>query len=359
MVSEIVTIAHNPELSVIVAVYNEDPRNLLLLLDRLADNLNPQGIQYEVVFVNDGSRQPTSEALRKIAMEFERVKLVELSRNFGQQAAITAGLDHAAGDVIVNMDSDLQDPPELIPAMMEKWREGFDVVYARRSKRRDRLAKRVTAHVFYRVLGAISTIEIPWDTGDFRLMDRKVVDALARMPEKTRFIRGMVPWLGFRQCGIPLDRDARELGESTYTVRKLLSLALDGLLDDGHDLLVVVLHGLLAFSVAPLLFLPVIGLGLGAVGFLVTIAALLTGGWTLTLGSLSGVIMLATGAQVFAVGVVAVYISRVLEEVRARPTYLVGQRLGTGFISKMDPVKAERLQRAAQYQRDESTVSVR
>lgn len=344
MVSEIVTIAHNPELSVIVAVYNEDPRNLLLLLDRLADNLNPQGIQYEVVFVNDGSRQPTSEALRKIAMEFERVKLVELSRNFGQQAAITAGLDHAAGDVIVNMDSDLQDPPELIPAMMEKWREGFDVVYARRSKRRDRLAKRVTAHVFYRVLGAISTIEIPWDTGDFRLMDRKVVDALARMPEKTRFIRGMVPWLGFRQCGIPLDRDARELGESTYTVRKLLSLALDGLL---------------AFSVAPLLFLPVIGLGLGAVGFLVTIAALLTGGWTLTLGSLSGVIMLATGAQVFAVGVVAVYISRVLEEVRARPTYLVGQRLGTGFISKMDPVKAERLQRAAQYQRDESTVSVR
>src|SRR5579885_3329536 len=216
------------DLSVIVAVYNEDPRNLIRLLERLDANVRPLEMSYEVVFVNDGSREITTAALRQIAAECANIKLVELSRNFGQQAAITAGLDHSAGRMVVNMDSDLQDPPELIPVMIQKWKEGFDVVYATRSKRRDRFMKRMTAFLFYRILGSLSSIDIPWDTGDFRLMDRKVVDALASLPEKTRFLRGMIPWLGFKQCGVPLDRDARELGESTYTIKKLFSLAMDG-----------------------------------------------------------------------------------------------------------------------------------
>ena len=210
----------NPELSIIVAVYNEDSRNLLKLIDRLDLVLSPEKVSYEIIFVNDGSREPTSNALRHIAVESKNIKLVELSRNFGQQAAITAGLDHATGQAVINMDSDLQDPPELIPAMLEKWKEGYDVVYATRSRRRDRKSKRLTAFLFYRILGSMSSVEIPWDTGDFRLIDRVVVDALRSMPEKTRFIRGMIPWLGFKQCGVPLDRDARELGESSYTIKK-------------------------------------------------------------------------------------------------------------------------------------------
>ncbi|MBK7841136.1 MAG: glycosyltransferase family 2 protein [Candidatus Obscuribacter sp.] len=175
------------DLSVIVAVYNEDPRNLMSVVERLDAIIKPTAVNYELVFVNDGSRPPTTNALRQIAAEFEHVKLVELSRNFGQQAAITCGLDHSEGLAVVNIDSDLQDPPELIPVMMQKWKEGYDVVYAQRSTRRDRFSKRFSAYLFYRFLGAISSVDIPQDTGDYRLMDRRVVDALASLPEKTRF----------------------------------------------------------------------------------------------------------------------------------------------------------------------------
>ncbi|MBX9695086.1 MAG: glycosyltransferase, partial [Cyanobacteria bacterium] len=181
-----------------------------------------------------------------------------------------------------------------------------------------------------RVLGAISTIEIPWDTGDFRLMDRKVVRALSSLPEKTRFIRGMVPWLGFRQCGIPLDRDARELGDSTYTVRKLLALALDGLL---------------AFSVAPLLFLPFAGLILAALGFLGFVISLVVTGARLEAAAILSFVTMLSGLIIVAIGIVAVYLSRVLEEVRARPTYLVGLRMGTGFMDSVNETERGRIER--------------
>lgn len=307
------------DLSVIVAVYNEDPRNLIRLLERLDANIRPLELSYEVVFVNDGSRDLATGALRQIAAECNNIKLVELSRNFGQQAAITAGLDHSDGRMVLNMDSDLQDPPELIPVMYEKWKEGFDVIYATRSRRRDRFLKRSTAYLFYRVLGAVSSVNIPWDTGDFRLMDRKVVDALSSLPEKTRFLRGMIPWLGFKQCGVPLDRDARELGESTYTVKKLLTLAMDGLL---------------AFSVAPLYFLPMIGgiLMLTAIAALAVMA--FTGSFEITNAQLLFFALLFTGLQIGAVGLIAIYLSKTLDEVRRRPTYLVARRLGTGFATE-------------------------
>ncbi len=236
------------ELSVVVAVYNEDPRNLANVIERLEQIITPTGTSYEIVFVNDGSRPPATMALRQLAADHDHVKLVELSRNFGQQAAITCGLDHSEGLAVINIDSDLQDPPELIPEMLQRWKEG------------DRFLKRASAYIFYRVLGSISSVQIPFDSGDYRLMDRKVVDALASLPEKTRFLRGMIPWLGFSQIGISIDRGAREVGESTYTLKKLLSLAMDGIL---------------AFSIMPLYAIAVVGAIVASVSLLSMVASLI------------------------------------------------------------------------------------
>lgn len=316
-----------PELSIVVAVYNEHPKNLLKLLERLWSVISAEGVSYEVVFVNDGSGTETTQALRQIASEVDYVKLVELSRNFGQQAAITAGLDHAEGQAIVNIDSDLQDPPELIPTMLKYWRDGYHVVYAQRATRRDRVMKRLSAYIFYRVLGAVSQVKIPWDTGDFRLIDRKVVNQLRALPEKTRFLRGHIPWLGFRQIGIPIDRGAREVGETSYTVRKLFQLAFDGLL---------------AFSVAPLYLVPVIGLVLIASGLLFAIVSALeiTNIHTYT-GIIIGVVTALAGLQVGCTGLMAIYVSKIMEEVRGRPTYIVSERWGLGFERKPDDVVAK------------------
>lgn len=307
------------DLSVVVAVYNEDARNLSLLLQRVHDCMAPTGLSFEVIFVNDGSRQPTSEALYRVASDFDYVKLVVLSRNFGQQAAISAGFDHSEGDAIVNIDSDCQDPPELIPQMVKLWKDGYDVVYAQRSTRRDKFSKKFSAFLFYRILGALSSVDIPWDTGDFRLIDRKVLEALSRMPEKSRFLRGQIPWLGFRQIGIPIERGAREIGESTYTLRKLLSLAMDGLL---------------GFSVSPLFFIPVIGATLTAIGFITLVAcvaAACCGNAVHVVLWVAAIVALAAGVQTLCLGIVSVYLSKVLDEVRARPTYVVAERMGLPF----------------------------
>ena len=319
------------DLSIIVAVYNEDPRNLSVLLERLSTVITGEGLSFEVIFVNDGSKAPTSKALRQLASQSDYVKLIELSRNFGQQAAISAGLDHAEGHAVINLDSDLQDPPEVIPEMVKRWREGFDVVYAQRSTRRDKFGKRFSAYIFYRILGSVSSVHIPWDTGDFRLMDRKVVHELRSMPERTRFLRGLIPWLGFRQIGIPIDRGAREVGETTYTLRKLVNLALDGLL---------------SFSVAPLYMVPVVGGGMFGIGLLLLVA------WTLchlsTLLQLDSAfvvaaIMTVAGLQIACTGIVAIYLSKVLDEVRARPTYVVAERLGLAFARSEEQSSFEKV----------------
>jgi len=339
------------DLSVVVAVYNEDPRNLSALLKKLAEVLSPASLKYEVIFVNDGSGAPTSDALRQLACENDGVKLLELSRNFGQQAAITCGLDCSSGLAVVNMDSDLQDPPDLIPEMIARWKQGYDVVYATRSTRRDRFGKRFSAQVFYRLLAAISTVEIPRDTGDFRLMDRKVLEALASLPEKTRFLRGMIPWLGFKQCGIAIDRGAREVGESTYTLKKLITLSIEGLL---------------AFSVAPLYFVAILGSALFMLGALALLIALVALGSTPYQAQtiLISCLSLFAGVQIGCTGIVAIYLSKVLDEARARPTYIVANRLGRGFAGlnqagqehakeKADPEKVrrdlEQIARSSQY----------
>lgn len=308
----------SPDLSVVIAVYNEDPRNLVRMLQRLEEILLAVSIKYEVVFVNDGSKERTSRALRDIAGEFPYVKLINLSRNFGQQAAITAGMDHSQGRAVVNIDSDLQDPPELIPKMMELWKRGYDVIYATRSTRKDSIPKRLFAFLYYRILSAVSAVEIPRDTGDFRLMDRKVVEALRRLPEKKRFLRGLVPWLGFNQIGIPVDRGAREMGESTYTIRKLLRLAFDGIL---------------AFSVAPLFLIPVAGGIVCAIGLLVLAATFGVAPAMQPYMLITAAMCVLSGVQVLAVGLVAIYLSTALEELRGRPVYLVQERLGRAFES--------------------------
>ncbi|HIN65548.1 MAG TPA: glycosyltransferase [Candidatus Obscuribacterales bacterium] len=305
-----------PDLSVVVAVYNEDPRNLIRLLQRLEEVLLVVSIKYEVVFVNDGSGDRTTRALREIAVEFPYVKLINLSRNFGQQAAITAGMDHSDGKAVVNIDSDLQDPPELIPQMMELWRRGYDVIYATRSTRKDSVPKRLFAFLYYRVLSSVSAVEIPRDTGDFRLIDRKVVDALRRLPEKKRFLRGLVPWLGFKQVGIAVDRGAREIGESTYTIRRLLRLAFDGIL---------------AFSVAPLFLIPVAGGILGALGLLTLAVAFAVAPAIQPFVFVMAGLLILSGVQVLSTGLVAIYLSTALEELRGRPTYLIQEKLGKGF----------------------------
>jgi dolichol-phosphate mannosyltransferase len=303
------------DLSIIIATYNEDPRNLSLMVSTLASVLEPTALCYEIIFVNDGSRATTTQALRDLALKQAHVKVIELSRNFGQQAAITCGLDYSQGRAVVNLDSDLQDPPELIPEMIKKWQEGFDVVYAQRYTRKDSVFKRITAFLFYRLLGAVSTVKIPVDSGDFRLMDRKVVKALASLPEKTRFIRGMVPWLGFKQIGIPIDRRAREVGESTYTFKKMVSLALDGLL---------------AFSSAPLFLV-------SAVGIFLTLLSGLALLLTLTVCAGNQILLVLeflgffTGLQITCMGIIALYLARVLDEARARPIYLVSEIIEKKF----------------------------
>lgn len=305
-----------PDLSVIVAVYNEDPRNLIRLLKRLEEVLLAVSINYEVVFVNDGSAERTTRSLREISSEFPYVKLINLSRNFGQQAAITAGMDHSDGRAIVNIDSDLQDPPELIPQMMELWRRGYDVVYATRSTRQDSVSKRLSAYLFYRVLSSVSAVPIPQDTGDFRLMDRKVVDALNQLPEKTRFLRGLVPWLGFKQVGIPVDRGARELGESTYTLKRLLRLAMDGLL---------------SLSVAPLFMIPIVGGVILGAGLIALISAFAVSASIQPYVFVVAAMLVLSGVQVLAVGLIGMYLSTALGEVRARPTYLIQEKLGSAY----------------------------
>lgn len=315
------------DLSIIVAVYNEEPRNLLLMLERLWSSLAHQKVTYEVIFVNDGSRPKTTNALRQLVKDFGYVKLIELSRNFGQQGAIAAGLDSAEGRCVVNIDSDLQDPPELIVDMIKYWRADYDVIYAQRAARKDRVSKRFTAFLFYRVLGSLSSIEIPMDSGDFRLIDRKVVDALRRLPEKTRFHRGLIPWLGFKQIGIPVHRDAREAGESGYTIKKLFSLAMDGVL---------------SLSVAPLYLMPPLGVALTVASFLIMPFALLNlhGVFEPRTCVILAALTFLCGIQITCTGVIAIYLAKVLEEARARPSYVIGSRVGAGYTREFEPPAA-------------------
>ena len=271
----------------------------------------------EVIFIDDGSTDRTPQLLDEWAAADPTIRVIHFSRNFGHQAALTAGLDHASGDAVVLIDADLQDPPELISTFHARWREGYQVVLGRRRSRDEGLVMRGLYHFFYKTLHLLADIDIPLDSGDFSLMDRSVVNALRRLPERTRFLRGLRSWVGLKQVAVDYDRPARESGESKYTMAKLLKLAFDGIV---------------SFSAAPLRLALLFGALISLAGF-VLIGVLFylrlrhafdLPGWT----SLMVVVLFLGGIQLLAVGIVGEYIARIYEEVKDRPVYLVARSAG-------------------------------
>lgn len=307
-----------PELSLVIPIYNEE--EVLPQLDvRVKALLERLGADTEVVFVNDGSRDKSMELLRRMASHEPRYRVLGFSRNFGHQRAITAGMDKARGRAVVIMDADLQDPPEVILEMVEKWRSGFDVVYGRRKTREgETWFKLVTAKIFYRVFAAMIPIEVPLDTGDFRLMSRRVVMTMRGLRETHRFVRGLVAWVGFKQTAVEYDRAARAAGETKYPLRKMLAFAIDGIA---------------SFSILPLRLATYSGVIVGITSVLVAIGAIISKyagltvpGWTTTVVLVSFLF----SAQFFMIGVLGEYVGRIYEQVKRRPLYVLSERINFG-----------------------------
>lgn len=304
------------ELSVVVPVFNEE-ENIPELYRRLRAVL-PQVVQeWEILFVDDGSRDRSWELIRALAAQDPRVRGLRFSRNFGHQMAFAAGLDHARGQAVVIMDADLQDPPELIPELVAKHREGYEVVYAVRVARHGETAfKKLTAKLFYRLLARITAVQIPLDTGDFRLMGPRAVEAFRRLPERHRFTRGLVAWLGFPQTGVPYERAPRHAGTTKYPLRKMLRFALDAITSFSH--LPLQLATWLGFVVSAFAFFYI----------LVVLALKLAGiswpGYT----SLMAAILFLGGVQLLMVGLLGEYVGRIYDEVKHRPLYLVAEKVG-------------------------------
>ncbi|TGD78535.1 glycosyltransferase family 2 protein [Hymenobacter wooponensis] len=304
------------DLSVVIPIYNEEA-NIAALYERLRGVVENMALPggYEFIFVNDGSRDQSLVLLRLLAARDERVRYLDFSRNFGHQIAVTAGLDRTQGEAVVIIDADLQDPPELLPHLYQKLREGFEVVYAkRRTRQGESAAKRLTAKLFYRVLALITHISIPVDTGDFRIISRKVVTALRQMPEQNKFIRGQISWIGYRQSCIEYDRTERTGGATGYTYSKMLRFALDGIT---------------AFSDVPLRVATISGFAVSGVAFLVMLYTLYSRfvtrdfqpGWA----SLMISILFLGGVQLIAVGIIGEYIARLSANVRQRPLYIISE----------------------------------
>ncbi|MEO6279338.1 glycosyltransferase family 2 protein [Roseateles sp.] len=306
-------------ISIVVPCYDEAPviGSTVERLAALADALQAD-FDCELIFVDDGSVDGTRRLLRQFATRDPRIRLLCLARNFGHQLAVTAGIDAATGDAIVLIDADLQDPPELVHQMVAKWREGFDVVYGTRMRRAGETSfKRVTAYAFYRLLNWMSDVHIPADTGDFRLISRRVAEAVRAMPERHRFLRGMVSWTGFRQAAIPYERAARPAGASKYGLWKMLSLAADAML---------------SFSTKPLQIATALGLlsaTVATAGILYALAMrLFTNVWVEGWTTLMIAVLFLGGMQLICLGIVGQYVGRMYMESKRRPLYLVEERFG-------------------------------
>jgi polyisoprenyl-phosphate glycosyltransferase len=306
----------SPTLSLVLPIYNEE-EVIPELHARLQSFLTELALDAEVVFVNDGSRDRSMELLRSVSAGEPRYRILSFSRNFGHQSAITAGLDYARGKAVVVLDADLQDPPAVILEMVAKWREGFDVVYGkRRSREGETFLKLLTAKWFYRLFAAMIPIEVPLDTGDFRLMSRRVVIALRELKETHRFVRGLVAWVGFKQTAVLYDRPGRFAGETKYPLRKMLRFAADGIT---------------SFSVLPLRFATYLGMLISLLSVGVAIWALLAKyifrvtvqGWTAEVVLVS----LLAAVQLLMIGILGEYIGRIYEEVKRRPLYIVADRV--------------------------------
>lgn len=301
------------EISVVLPVFNEES-GLPETYRRVKAVLSGTGLSHEIILVNDGSRDGSWQGILNLANADRTVKAVNLSRNFGHQIAITAGIDVSSGAAVVVMDSDLQDPPELIPTLYAKYREGFDVVYAQRRKRDgETWFKRATATAFYRLIRRMTTIEIPLDTGDFRLMSRRVVEDLQRLHEQSRFVRGLVTWVGYNQAPVFYDRDRRYGGETKYPLSKMVKFALDGITGFSSQPLRLASHAGLFFAAASLALMVVLTIYKFAGG------TGLIPGWT----SLAVAVLFLGGVQLLAIGILGEYIGRIYEETKRRPLYLV------------------------------------
>ncbi|MFC2015656.1 glycosyltransferase family 2 protein [Chloroflexota bacterium] len=307
-----------PQLSVVLPIYNE-AENIPSLYSRLTDVLKAQGDSYELVFVDDGSVDGSLALLRDLARDDREMTIVELARNFGHQVAISAGLDFARGDGVIVMDADLQDPPEVLPEFIAKWREGYDVVYAIRARRKEHLPKRMCYAAFYRLLRRVTNVNIPLDAGDFCLMDRRVVDLLRSMPERNRFVRGIRSWVGLNQTGIAYKRDARFAGRPKYTIGRLTLLALDGFISFSYTPLRAA--SLLGFTIS------LLSLVLAAYYFAKKFFANLNPPGFATL--VVAVFFLA-GIQLITIGVIGEYVGRIFDEVKRRPLYVLRRVSGGG-----------------------------
>lgn len=307
----------DPVYSLVLPVFNEEAV-LPLLLPRLDALLLRLDGAAEVIFVDDGSRDLTSFVLEQRARTDPRYKYIRLSRNFGHQTAVTAGLDCASGQAVVIMDADLQDPPELVLELIRKWREGFDVVSAKRATRAGESPfKRLTAHLFYRLVRRLASIDIPEDVGDFRLVDRKVVDAFRSLRERERFVRGLFAWVGFTQAIVQFERPARAAGTTKYPLRKMLSLALDGIISFSEAPLRLALWSGMAISTLAIFY------GFYVIGLWVTDPRVVPG-WTSTVV----VVAFLGGANMMMTGIMGLYVGRISSEVKQRPLYLVERRIG-------------------------------
>ena len=303
--------------SIVVPVFNEETV-LPEFYNRLTGVIETLAGNFEVLFVNDGSEDRTETILRDFYQNDQRVKVINFSRNFGHQVAITAGIDLAQGRACIIMDADLQDPPEVIPRLIERWEAGFEVVFAVRTRREgERFFKLITANLFYALLKKLARIEIPQNAGDFRLLDRKVINALKLMPEKNRFVRGLVSWVGFKQTQLFYERDARFAGETKYPFVKMLKFAVDGIT---------------SFSDIPLRLATWLGLFFSFASFLIMLwvigAKLFSDRTVLGWASIMVTILLIGGVQLFTVGILGEYIARTFEEAKQRPLYLIRETWG-------------------------------
>ena len=303
------------EFSVIIPIYNEE-LNIPTLVSRLRPVVEKTGMKYELLFVNDGSRDTSLQLIKALAQADPHVRYIDFSRNFGHQVAVTAGIDNCKGDIIAIIDADLQDPPELIEEMIALIKEGNQVVYAKRRSRKDKnVFKKFAYKSFYRILARISNVDVPLDTGDFRVMTRKVAEVLKNMPEQHKFLRGQIAWLGFKQTFVEYDRDARAAGEPGYTYKKLFRLAFDGIT---------------GFSNVPLRIATIMGFAVSGVSLILILYALFSyfffssempKGWA----SLMIAISFIGGVQLICLGIIGEYISRLQTDIRNRPLYIINE----------------------------------
>ncbi len=307
----------NKLLSIVVPVYNEQE-----VIDetyrRLSAVFKDYFMDVEYIFINDGSKDNTYFKLKDIASGNKEVRVINFARNFGHQIAITAGMDYAMGDAVVIIDADLQDPPEIILQMVDKWEEGYQVVYGKRLQREgETFFKKVTAKTFYRFLDSMTDVKLPVDVGDFRLIDRKVCDAMKCLPERSRYVRGLVSWVGFKQTSVEYHREKRFAGETKYPLKKMLKLAGDGIF---------------SFSYKPLKLATFVGMLVSVLSFIYLVVVLVqkfikndvVSGWASSIA----VTLFLNGVMLIVIGIMGEYVGRIYEEVKARPLYIVGELMG-------------------------------